>query len=333
MIDKNTDFYSFQHLAGIKAYKEVSLGNRYSKDAFITIIITTYNRPLLVFDAIHSALNQATDIPFNILILDNCSEKSWWTDSDISLKDTNIRIVRNNENLGMFGNMNQGALLAETDYISFLHDDDLLYPDFVGEVFKIVNSHPNIHAIHVGMAQLINGEIISKHEEKATLFSRKDYQMTFSGPGAPTGLVVRRNTFIELGGFNSDYYPTSDFCFCCLIARTKNFYSYTKPLCIYRVEENESMKIETLTNFVTNDRYLREYIYNSYRAPRILSYPVVSRKVIDQIIGLRNDFNKKFLYKDLDGLHINKNISRPLYLPFRLLLNCYLWIASVLNNA
>ncbi len=109
-----------------------------------TIIIPTYKRPHLVGRAIQSALKQ-TYPDVQILVLDNASNDSTSEIvAKLMLHDSRIQYVCHKENIGMLSNYQYGLNHVETDYFSFLSDDDLLLPNFIEESLKGMNNYPDI---------------------------------------------------------------------------------------------------------------------------------------------------------------------------------------------
>lgn len=104
----------------------------------ITIAIPTYKRPKYLRQAIDSAVHQmGTSISYNIIVVNNDPE----TDMSPFVEayrnaPVNIRFYTNECNLGMLGNVNRCVELAEGTWIAFLHDDDLLLPDYIHTISK-----------------------------------------------------------------------------------------------------------------------------------------------------------------------------------------------------
>lgn len=92
----------------------------------VTIAIPTFNRAAYLRQAVDSALAQ-TYANIEVLISDNAStdETSMLLES---LVDSRVRIVRQNENIGMMANWNACLALASGEYFLMLSDDDLLDP-------------------------------------------------------------------------------------------------------------------------------------------------------------------------------------------------------------
>lgn len=320
MVDIKTDFYKTIDNLQVQPHTLLYQGGDYTKDARITIIITTFNRPYLLKEALDSAANQRTSYMYNILVVDNFSDTFLEPDYFKDAKFNNVKYVRNECNLGMFGNMNQGVALSETDYLCFLHDDDLYSPYFVEKVIDTIDSK-KYKAFHIGISKFANGEeIIPQLQTDLEFRKLEEWQMVFRGPGAPTGLVVKRTVFLKLGGFNLDYHPTSDYCYCVLIAHNFDYFITDAVLCYYRVAENESMKPTTLSTFVHNDYYLRDTILKSYNINNTLIKLIQDYMLFDQIKVLRNSYNPTFAFEDTDILKRHRKRGYISYIITRLVI-------------
>lgn len=90
----------------------------------ISICIPTFNRADYLEQTLQSITNQ-TIKPFEVIIVDNAS-----TDNTPQIaaqyKKLGFTYMRNPKNLGMVGNYNRCLALAEGNYLSFLHSDDLI---------------------------------------------------------------------------------------------------------------------------------------------------------------------------------------------------------------
>ena len=101
-----------------------------------TIIITTYNRAHLIIDrSLYSALHQDFD-DYEILVIDHGSTDN--TEEVVkSYKDKRLRYHKMPVNTGCVTEArNLGAKLAKGKYIVFLDDDNMLYPQYLSEVFQ-----------------------------------------------------------------------------------------------------------------------------------------------------------------------------------------------------
>ena len=107
----------------------------------VTVFIPVYNRERYIGEAIESILAQ-TFSDFEILLVDDGS-----TDSSVdkirSFSDPRIRLVCNEENLGIPRTRNKGIEHARGQYMAMLDSDDRSYPERLEKQVAFLESHPD----------------------------------------------------------------------------------------------------------------------------------------------------------------------------------------------
>src|SRR5450432_379001 len=94
-----------------------------------SIAIPVFNRRDLVHNALRSAIAQA--VPnLEILVVDNCSTDGTW-EALQAIRDPRLHLVRNDSNLGLFGNFNRCLELSRGEYVCLLGSDDDLTEGFL----------------------------------------------------------------------------------------------------------------------------------------------------------------------------------------------------------
>ena len=94
----------------------------------VTVVITTFNRPQMLSEAIASVLNQTLQ-DIEIVVVDDVSTEDNASVID-NFKDDRITLVRNKQHLGGAEGRNVGAAAGQnSEWIAFLDDDDLFLPD------------------------------------------------------------------------------------------------------------------------------------------------------------------------------------------------------------
>ncbi len=96
----------------------------------MTLLIPTYNRAVLLRQAIDSALAQTYD-NLEVLILDDSSTDNTAAVAAEYKSKRRVRYVRHCNNLGIAGNWAAGIEMARGEYFCILHDDDTFEPEFV----------------------------------------------------------------------------------------------------------------------------------------------------------------------------------------------------------
>ncbi len=93
----------------------------------VSICIPTFNGARWIRECLTSALAQSYQ-PIEILVVDDGS-----TDGTVelvqSLKDERTRVIVNEQNQGMVHCWNKCIELARGEFVKFLFQDDVLYPD------------------------------------------------------------------------------------------------------------------------------------------------------------------------------------------------------------
>jgi glycosyltransferase involved in cell wall biosynthesis len=123
----------------------------------ITIAVTVFSRRDYVCDAIRSALGQT--VPVKVIVVEDCGPDA--TLRDFILKEFGDRIeyFRNPVNRGLFDNWHACMEYSRTPWLSILHDDDTLRPDFVETILQLAQAAPGRGLYFGRHARLDDGKI------------------------------------------------------------------------------------------------------------------------------------------------------------------------------
>ncbi|MDR0400147.1 MAG: glycosyltransferase family 2 protein [Treponema sp.] len=287
-------------------------------EPMLSIIITLYKRREYFMEAVHSAVQQK-DIDFEYEIIIICDDPEGSCDISDLEDIKNVYFYRNSKNIGLYNSCNMGAKISRGRYISFLHDDDLLYPNYLSEVYEfIISNDPHTECI------LVNRDIIGNNSKKniikeiaknvikvlffhlyfIRLFLRKSYKMITLKEGlkyqlsniykAPScGAFFEKRIFIESGGFNQEFWPVSDYFFFLRFNRDHKIYMLRKRLACYRWFDNLSQNkeiqfssLDMLTNFFKSRQPVEsvERYFNFFRNELVyVKYLMISESFCDEI--------------------------------------------------
>src|SRR5471032_1502742 len=94
----------------------------------VSVLMTAYNREDYIAAAIESVLAQ-TFTDFELIICDDQSvDRTVEIASGYAQQDPRVRLVRNDRNLGDYGNRRQAAALARGSFLKYHDSDDVMYP-------------------------------------------------------------------------------------------------------------------------------------------------------------------------------------------------------------
>ena len=96
-------------------------------DEKISIIMTSYNYAKYIQEAIISVKNQ-TYTNWELIIIDDTSTDNSLDIIEDYLKDSRIKLVINEKNLGLAASLKKGIDYAEGSWVAFLESDDIFYP-------------------------------------------------------------------------------------------------------------------------------------------------------------------------------------------------------------
>lgn len=165
----------------------------------VSVLITAYNREGHLANAIQSVL-ESTYPNFEVIIVDDCStDRSLAVAKEFELKDSRVKVYKNEKNLGDYANRNQVASYAKGKYLKYCDSDEELYPNCIGWFVESMEKYPDAA---LGLSQLPGNK---RHPYELT--PEEAYRHHYFDGGffynAPTSTLIRRKEFEEMGGFRN----------------------------------------------------------------------------------------------------------------------------------
>ena len=115
-------------------------------DPLVTILISTYNRPIELREALKSIYAQ-TYQNFEIrLTRDGGMPVDIW-----DIKDDRLHFINRDENKGLAYSFNQSIRNARGKYVCYLGDDDLFYPDHIQTLVEALEANPEYGAAYTDL--------------------------------------------------------------------------------------------------------------------------------------------------------------------------------------
>ncbi len=111
-------------------------------DNMISVIIPSYNRTHTLKDAILSVCNQ-NHKNYEIIVVNDCGvDTKFIVDETRKNYEVNIRYIRHEKNKGLAATRNTGIKEAKGEYIAFLDDDDIYYPNHFETLLHGLKNNP-----------------------------------------------------------------------------------------------------------------------------------------------------------------------------------------------
>lgn len=190
-----------------------------------SIIILVHNRLELTQTCLTSIARHTTE-PYEIIIVDNGS-----TDdtpaflTQYRAKHPNVRVIRNEENVGFAAGNNQALALARGEFILFLNNDTVVSPGWLSGMLQVLHEHP-----HTGIVGPVSNNVSGPQRLAEVPYQNMDEFETFATNWAAQHhgesivfprlvgfcLLARRTVIDRIGGWDERYdignYEDDDFC-------------------------------------------------------------------------------------------------------------------------
>lgn len=183
-----------------------------------SIILLCYNKIELTFQCLRSLLREVDFNDTEIIVVNNGSTDE--TKQVLSHFDGYLRLVNIDKNIGCFAGNNQGARHARGKYLIFLNNDTLALPGWLGPLVETAEKDAGVGAIGSmliypdGRLQEAGGIVWKTGEVHyyGRGESTEDRRFTFAREVdfcSSASLLVRKDCFDQLGGFDESYLPIS----------------------------------------------------------------------------------------------------------------------------
>jgi GT2 family glycosyltransferase len=175
----------------------------------LAVVIVNWNAGSMLGASVRSLLSTSDA---EIVIVDNAS-------TDGSLDDVNgaggrIHVVRNSRNVGFAGGVNRGFEETRTPYVLILNPDVRATPGAIDALKSVLDSNPRAGAV----GGFVNNRYLPRRfptrvslvRENLGLARRrgnKASELARVDQPAGSALMVRREAFEAVGGFDEQFYP------------------------------------------------------------------------------------------------------------------------------
>jgi len=175
-------------------------------DPKISVIMSVYNGEKYLREAIESILSQ-TFTDFEFIIVDDGS-----TDGSLkiirSYVDKRIKVINNEENMGLTNSLNKALKKASGDYVARQDADDISLPNRFEEQVKYLDKHPGVALLGTSIYKIDeDGRIVAK-----IIATASPSKILFGENQFSHGTVMFRKEIVDkLGGYDELFRRAQDY--------------------------------------------------------------------------------------------------------------------------
>lgn len=261
----------------------------------ISIVIPTYNGGKYIEETILSVINQTRQADEIIISDDNSSDNT--IEICEKYKEKVIIYKNNNGPSGFVNGWNRAIRYASYDYISILHQDDLLEPTFIEEIEKAVIKNPDVMHFFTPCKYIDEHSNILKEPEGCTGYSIKmsgkeyanRYVFTYEHVHRCPGVVTHKSIFNKCQYRESAGHIADDDFF----LRVGNFTDIVgifKPLSCYRIHSNsETGHLSQL------ELCYRLLVDHNTIIPELKKNPIITQAIIRHFCKFRKIYEHRVI--------------------------------------
>ena len=319
----NTNFLEHvDNIANLHAGNIYPVFEHNQSAALYTIGVTVYKRANYLKQCIDSALKQTTTIPYAVIVVDDDPRQGNEVEKVMEEYRHHplVSYYKKHNNEGLMANMNRCISVAQSPWVLLIHDDDWLCSNYIAKIDEYRKSYseytifvPSHSTYYFGKYVETKGKFRQWlcRVKKCWRTTAKDF---INGTCAtPTGTLYHRQTFIETGGFNSDYGMAADYCFFASYVHYHKMLRVNDELFNYRWAENESLNYSTILNFKKVGHYMAVFLLkHSLKMPKRIVDGYEGERLYLDFNGNIDEMRKVFSRDEID--YYTKRRNRVVYI-------------------
>jgi glycosyltransferase involved in cell wall biosynthesis len=205
----------------------------------VSVLVAVHDGEPYVRTALLSVLRQTVD-DLELLVVDDCSTDRT-ADTLAALDDPRIRVLRNEEQLGLAGSLNRALDEARGRYVARMDADDAAFPHWLQSTLQLLETRPGLGLVGAGVLDIdADGRPLALHLHDAGSAAMR-WRALFSAPVFHDTVVVRRDVLDEHGlRYDTSYGESEDYDLWTRVLDVSDGDCVEAPLVLHRLHEGQS---------------------------------------------------------------------------------------------
>ncbi|EKY29474.1 glycosyltransferase family 2 protein [Clostridium celatum] len=262
----------------------------------LSIVIVNYKNYTLTQKCIKSVLETVKNINYEIIVIDNNSPNDSYEQLSSGFKKvSNIKIIKNDKNVGFGGANNLGVEASKGEYILLLNPDIIVLDDAIEKMYNKINSDKEIGLIsgkllnddytiqyscrrilpfnkfvacRTPLSKIVSSE---KREKINDIYLMKDFDHNSTADvewvmGAC--MMMHKDEFIKLGGFSKEYFMYFEDVDLCYKVRKYNktvvYLHNAQMIHLHNQESKKRINKMTFVHLQSMIKFYKKYYLNKF---------------------------------------------------------------------
>ncbi len=242
----------------------------------ISVVIPIYDHFKYLRLCLSSMADQGQAI-FEIICIDDGSPdiRIKLLMDELRNKNSRLLIHKEESNIGISAIQNKAVEIARGAYVAFLDCDDLLVQGSLEAISNTLDLIPDIDYLFTDRTEIDQeGKFIRVAKyggyERMTFTSQDQITDDLLDCMVASHLkVIRRSTYLEVGGCKDNFSGVQDWELALRIAQEHKLYYLPLPLYIHRIHDNSVTKRDQLYQLQKTNEVLREYLEKTFNRSSI----------------------------------------------------------------
>ncbi|MCK8083867.1 glycosyltransferase family A protein [Vibrio sp. 1CM24A] len=220
----------------------------------ISVVIPTHNRSIMLDRAINSVLTQTYE-NLEVIVVDDASTDD--TENLVSsYQDSRVSYIKIKNSKGANFARNTGVRSSNGEYVAFLDDDDIWFPNKLFLQVEMLKNNSNLGLVYTGIEVVTEGEDIRYSIKPKFNGDISKIILTDNCIGTTSTVVLSRKVFEKAGGFDENLPQLQDYDLWIRIAQICEVGFISDDLIYYYVHQS----ISQLTSSADKNKSAIEYI-------------------------------------------------------------------------